>query len=140
MGDGCMRTTKIKVNSLGYGMEMALDDGITYDWWIVNDVSNYPNSEFYAMFAGGDNSFSYAHNETIHDGSSVVVIKDSFGNAFIPWLVDHYEHIYWIDVRYTDNTISEMVEDYGIQDVLVCLNIYNGTTAGVTDLLAGIGQ
>jgi hypothetical protein len=70
----------------------------------------------------------------------VVVIKDSFGNAFIPWLVDHYEHIYWIDVRYTDNTISEMVEDYGIQDVLVCLNIYNGTTAGVTDLLAGIGQ
>ena len=121
-------------------MEMVLDDGITYDWWIVNDVSNYPNSEFYAMFAGGDNSFSYAHNETIHDGSSVVVIKDSFGNAFIPWLVDHYEHIYWIDVRYTDNTISEMVEDYGIQDVLVCLNIYNGTTAGVTDLLAGIGQ
>ena len=121
-------------------MLMELSDGNRYNWYIVNDVSSYPESELYAAFAGGDNPWSYAHNETISDGSSVVVIKDSYGNAFIPWLVDHYEHIYWIDIRYTYNTISEMVEDYGIQDVIVALNIYNGTTDGLIGQLAAIGQ
>ncbi len=121
-------------------MFMEMQDGREVDWRIVNDVSSYPNSELYATFAGGDQPFSYAHNETITDGSSVVVIKDSYGNAFIPWLVDHYEHIYWIDFRYTSNTISQMVEDYGVQDVILACNIYNGTTAGVIDYLASIGQ
>ena len=121
-------------------MVMQMSDGAEYDWKIINDVSDYPSSELYATFAGGDNPFSYAHNESITDGSSVVVIKDSYGNAFIPWLVDHYEHIYWIDVRYTSNTISQMVEDYGIQDVIVALNIYNGSTDAVTGELANIGQ
>lgn len=121
-------------------MVMQMSDGQSYDWKIINDVSDYPNTELYATFAGGDNPFSYAHNESITDGSSVVVIKDSYGNAFIPWLVDHYEHIYWIDVRYTSNTISQMVEDYGIQDVIIELHIYNGSSNSVTAQLASIGQ
>ena len=121
-------------------MEMTMSDGATYAWRIVNDVTDYPNSELYATFSGGDNPFSVAHNETIHDGSAVVVIKDSYGNAFIPWLVDHYEYIYWLDVRYTYNTISQMVEDYGVQDVIIELHIYNGTSDAVTDRLAYIGQ
>ena len=121
-------------------MEMTMSDGATYDWWIINDVSSYPNSELYATFAGGDNPFSYAHNETITDGSSVLVIKDSYGNAFIPWLVDHYEHIYWIDFRYTSNTISQMVEDYGVQDVIYALNIYNGTSSDCAAYYDNIGQ
>ena len=58
-------------------MTMTMSDGATYDWKIINDVSSYPNTELYATFAGGDNPFSYAHNETITDGSSVLVIKDS---------------------------------------------------------------
>ncbi|MCF0121404.1 MAG: hypothetical protein HUJ65_07175, partial [Oscillospiraceae bacterium] len=106
-------------------MVMHTEDGEVYDWWIVNDVSDWDNSVLYSAFAGSDNPFSYAHNETITDGSAVLVIKDSYGNAFIPWLVDHYEYIYWIDARYTDNTILQMVEDYGIDDVIYEAQIYN---------------
>ncbi len=121
-------------------MTMTMSDGSTYDWYIINDVSSYPESERYAAFSGGDNPFSYVHNETITDGSSVLVIKDSYGNAFIPWLVDHYEHIYWIDYRYTSNTISQMVEDYGVQDVIYALHIYNGTSSDNVSYFANIGQ
>ena len=121
-------------------MQMTMADGNTYDWNIIYDVSDYPNSEYYGTFVGGDNPFSVAHNPTITDGSAVCVIKDSYGNAFIPWLVDHYEYIYWIDVRYTENTISQMVKDYGIQDVILAINIYNGTTDTITGYLDYIGQ
>ena len=103
-----------------------------YSWKIIYDVSNYPDNGLYGTFAGGDQPYNYAHNEEITDGSSVLVVKDSYANAFIPYLIDHYEHIYWVDFRnfakwcnqmgYTP-TISALVEREGIQDVILCQNI-----------------
>ncbi len=121
-------------------MMMSDKEGNMNQWKIVNDVSSYPKSELYAAFAGGDKAFSYAHNETITDGSAVMVVKDSFGNAFIPWLVDHYEYVYWVDVRYTSNTISQMVADYGVTDVIYQCQIYNATTKNLLSKYAAIGK
>ena len=104
-----------------------------YSWPIVKDVSNYSRGNYYLGFVGGDQPHNYAHNEAIHDGSSVLIVKDSYGNAFIPFLIDHYEHIYWIDYReyqkwcpwagISDSSISNFVERNNIQDVILCNNI-----------------
>lgn len=109
-------------------------------WNIINNVNDYDPSDYYSTFAGGDSAFASVHNENITDGSSILVIKDSFANAFVPWLVDQYEYVYWIDVRYTDKTISQMVEEYGVKDVLVLLSVFNGTTTDKVDELEYIGQ
>ncbi len=121
-------------------MTMHYTNGSVVDWFIVNDVSGYAKSELYATFVGGDRPFSYAHNPSITDGSAVMVIKDSYGNAFIPWLVDHYEYIYWVDARYTSNTISQMVQDYNIQDVIYQVQIYNSSTDNMLGKYAAIGR
>ena len=122
-------------------MHMITVDGEEMDWRIVNDVTDYVPGGKYGAFAGGDQPFNVCHNPEIHDGSSIVVVKDSFGNAFIPWLVDHYEYVYWLDVRYTTTTISQMQETYGIQDVLVLFHLYNATsTDGNTERLVEIGK
>lgn len=94
---------------------------------LINDVSNYPVSEYYITFVNGDMPFAYAHNQNLNDGSAAVVIKDSLGNAFIPWLVDHYEYTYWIDARYTNNTLSQMVHDYHVQDIIFEVGIYGAS-------------
>ena len=121
-------------------MTMTYEDGSVVDWPIINDVSGYNRTQLYATFVGGDRPFSVAHNETIHDGSAVMVVKDSFGNAFIPWLVDHYEYIYWVDARYTNNTISQMVADYNVQDVIYEVSIYNASSEKMQGRYATIGQ
>lgn len=121
-------------------MTMHYTNGSVVDWFIVNDVSGYAKSELYATFVGGDRPFSYAHNPAITDGSAVMVVKDSYGNAFIPWLVDHYEYIYWVDARYTSNTISQMVRDYNVQDVIYEVQIYNSSTDNMLGKYAAIGQ
>lgn len=121
-------------------MTMHYTNGSVVDWFIVNDVSGYAKFELYATFVGGDRPFSYAHNPAITDGSAVMVIKDSYGNAFIPWLVDHYEYIYWVDARYTSNTISQMVRDYNVQDVIYEVQIYNSSTDNMLGKYAAIGQ
>ena len=111
-------------------------------WPIVKDVSNYSKGSYYLGFVSGDRPWSYAHNEAHADGSSVLVVKDSFGNAFIPWVIDHYEHIYWIDYReyakwcpwagVPDSSISNFVERNEIGDVILLNQI--GSTGSSTNL------
>ncbi|MBQ0110018.1 MAG: hypothetical protein KBS44_07070, partial [Clostridiales bacterium] len=84
----------------------------------------------YNCFIVGDNPLSTIHNETIKDGSSIAVVKESFGNAFVPFLVDSYEYIYVIDYRYfnkvdeyKNTSLSQFVREKGIKTVLFINNM-----------------
>ena len=128
-------TAYIPMGTNDMTMQVPNGDGTytEYGWHIINDVSSYPNSELYSCFAGSDQPYNYVHNPQITDGSSVLVVKDSYGNAFIPFLVDHYEHVYWIDYRYytqycnylgqEDVSVSALVRQENIRDVLLLNNV-----------------
>lgn len=100
-------------------------------WNIIMNAKNYATGNKYYCFAGSDQSLAWAHNPAITDGSACVIVKDSFGNAFVPFMVDHYEYVYWIDFRYFDEKLSDFVAEKGIRDVIFCLNLYNTTGSGV---------
>ncbi len=104
-------------------------NGAEMAWEIITDVEDYDTGAKYYCFAGADQPLSYVHNPRISDGSACVVIKDSYGNAFVPFLVDHYEYIYWIDFRYYDGTLTDLVHEKDIRDVIYCLDIYNTTSS-----------
>ncbi len=101
-------------------------------WNIVMNAEKYGAGNKYYCFAGSDQSLAWAHNPAITDGSACVIVKDSFGNAFVPFMVDHYEYVYWIDFRYFKEKLPDFVAEKGIQDVIFCLNIYNTTGSGVS--------
>lgn len=63
------------------------------------------------------------HNKKIKDGSGCVVVKESYGNAFVPYLADHYEKIYVIDYRYWKGSISSLAKQRKVQDVIFINNI-----------------
>ena len=77
------------------------------------------SSNKYLCFSYGDCPYYEIHNETIRDGSSVLVIKDSYGNAFMPMLADSYEYVYGIDYRSWDGDLSALVAERGIDTVIV---------------------
>ena len=85
------------------------------------------NANKYLSFLGGDHPMLEIHNPAVTDGSSIVVIKESYGNAFVPFLVDSYEHVYIIDYRYWSGHLADFVTDKGIDDVLF-LNVVNNTS------------
>lgn len=62
----------------------------------------------------------------IKNGKKVMVVKDSFGNMLVPFLVPHYEEIYVVDSRFynislTGKNIVEFVHDNGINEVVFCI-------------------
>ncbi|MCD7916908.1 MAG: hypothetical protein LUF84_00330 [Clostridiales bacterium] len=120
-------------------------DGTVSDYNIITDVSDWSaTSKYSSSFIGGDNPYSVIENPNITDGSSVLLIKESYGNCFAPYLVETYQYVYVVDFRYycdtESGTLLDLVEREGIQDVLF-LNTISTTRAEnlITQLLQFIG-
>lgn len=99
----------------------------------TNSFYPLPGSK-YNCFLTSDNpletELSYyckIENPNIQDGSSIVVIKESYGNAFVPFLVDSYQYVYIIDYRYWSGNLADFVIENEIKDVLF-LNVINVTS------------
>ena len=76
-----------------------------------------PNS--YMMFLGSDDQITVTHTP-VKNGRKCAVVKDSFGNAIVPFLTSGFEDIYCIDMRYFDPNLADFVIEQGITDVVVC--------------------
>ncbi len=88
-----------------------------------NAEAEFGASQRYRCFIDGDYPFSVAHNSAVGDGSAILLIKESYGNAFLPMLVDSYEYVYAVDYRFFRTMrIDELVEEYGIDTVLFINN------------------
>jgi hypothetical protein len=103
------------------------DTNNTHDWNVVTDVSGWASSSKYNAFIGGDNPISHIKNPNKNDGSSILLIKESFGNCFAPFLVENYQNVYVLDYRYFGDidkrSLAKVVKDLKIKDVLFLNNI-----------------
>jgi len=71
----------------------------------------------------GDNPYTVISNPDLSDGSSCVVVKESFGNAFVPFLVDHYQTVYVIDYRYYSGSVVDFAKTNKVTDVIFVNNL-----------------
>ncbi len=78
----------------------------------------------YAVFMGGNHSL--VEIETASESNKVLlVVKDSFANCYIPFLIPYYNKIIVVDPRYYVGGIEELTYTYGITDTLF---LYSGNT------------
>lgn len=92
-------------------------------------TSGYPytaivqSSKTYAgMFLGGDQGFLRFVTDN-KNGKKLMIFKDSYGNAFAPYMIDYYEEVIVIDIRYATDSVEWMITNYGITDVIIINNI-----------------
>ncbi|MBM6676248.1 hypothetical protein H6A07_05765 [Olsenella uli] len=105
---------------------------------VITDVTGWNQASLYNTFIAGDQPLEHIHNPKKDDGSSVLVIKDSYGCAFTPLLVDNFEDVWVIDFRYSDENIPAFVREHGIQNVVFVNNISLAGTLTVADKLASM--
>ena len=90
---------------------------------VIFDESTASASLKYGTFIMGDNPFTVIENPEISNGESCIVVKESFGNAFVPFLVDHYQTVYVVDYRYYSGSVTQLARDKGVKDVLFVNNL-----------------
>ena len=90
-----------------------MTDGVT-----IHAVATKVNSSNkYLCFISGDTLLS-RFTTGVKNGKSILVIKESYGNAFVPWLLNHYENVYVCDPRQGTINIPSFVRDNNVDDVL----------------------
>lgn len=97
--------------------------GNTYSGRVIENGKSYGINLKYVALIDGDNPFTVITNKSIKDKSSIIVVKESFGNAFVPYLADHYNKIYVIDYRYWEKNLNKLVKEKGVSEVLFLNNI-----------------
>lgn len=90
---------------------------------VIFDESTASASLKYGTFIMGDNPFTVIENPEVSNGESCIVVKESFGNAFVPFLVDHYQTVYVVDYRYYSGSITQLARAKGVKDVLFVNNL-----------------
>ena len=77
----------------------------------------------YGVFLGGDFPLIKIVS-SIKNNKKILVLKDSYGNAFVPYLASHYEEIYVIDYRYYEGGVKNLVKNNNITDILFAHNVF----------------
>ena len=112
--------------------------GNATNWSIITDVTNWSASGKYNTFAGGDNPLTIIRNPEVTDGSVCIIVKESYGNALIPYLVDHYSTIYEVDYRYWTGDLVAYANEVGATDLIFANNIMMISTGVLVGKLANI--
>lgn len=98
------------------------------------DASKLEEKDKYALFLGGN--YPILDIKTTADSTDrLLLIKDSYANSVIPFLVSHYREIIVIDPRYYYDDIQEVMEDNRISSVLF---LYNGNTFVEDNSIRGV--
>ncbi|WP_248928457.1 DHHW family protein [Paenibacillus hamazuiensis] len=85
------------------------------------DMSHASRKNKYRIFLSGDRPWARIKTET-DNGRRLAVIKDSYGNALIPFLLPHFAEIYVIDPRQFDQPLIPFLKEHEANELLVLNN------------------
>ena len=85
---------------------------------IVN-VQKFDTRDKYAAFLDGNNGYSTIEGRGT---GSILVVKDSYANSFVPYLTENYAKIGVVDFRNFKYGLDSTIEKEGYDEVLVLYN------------------
>lgn len=123
--------SKLGIQTKGDSIELFLPkketDYIVYDESTgqikssIYDDSALDTKDKYAIFFGGNQSFLKI-NTTADGERKILVIKDSYANCFIPFMLSEFKQIDVLDIRYDRKKVSERIAEGNYTDILVLYN------------------
>ena len=96
---------------------------IAHSLW--GEYAQSPNS--YSVFLHGDFPLIKAVTG-LDTGRKAVVVKESFGNAFAPFLINHFDEVYIVDQRYFQLSLIDLIQENGVTDLIFANNTFAACT------------
>lgn len=118
-------TDSIQALPVPEGLTVTFDDGRRTDSPYAPE--KLAEKDQYAYFFGGN--YGQVTVETgVRNGRKLLILKDSFANAFVPFLLEDYEKIVLVDLRYFGGSVPETVSREEINELLVLYETSNFLT------------
>ena len=99
---------------------------------LTYDPSWFGTSGYYMVFGSDDR---IAHVKTdCKNGRTLVIFKDSYGNALLPMLTGSFENIYLCDIRYFNLNAADFIKKVGATDLLFSMCSYSAVGVNRTHI------
>lgn len=93
----------------------------------------YENAEAgdntYGVFLWGDNPYTKIVNTQAESDRKICIIKESYGNAFVPYVCANYKEVYVLDFRYYTGDLKQLCAENGISEVLYINGVMSANSA-----------
>lgn len=90
----------------------------------IYDLSKLEVKDQYAVYFGGNYGSLTITNPDAQTDRHLLILKDSYANSMVPYLIDGYAQITMIDLRYYNESVSELAaQDW--DEILVCYEMSN---------------
>lgn len=86
------------------------------------DVSKLQGRDPYEVFTGGNHT-QIKIRTNIDTKRKLLVVKDSYANAMLPFLVNNFSEITVVDLRYFTESLQDVIQNNELTDVLFLNNI-----------------
>ncbi len=86
------------------------------------DRSFLDKKDKYSVFLGGNEALTVVRTGA-EEGGRLLLVKDSYANAFVQFLVPHYSEIHIVDLRSFAGSLRAYADGAGISEVLVLYNL-----------------
>ena len=91
-------------------------DGVLYD------MSYLEKKDKYSVFFGGNTPLLQIHTG-VEDGERILILRDSYADSLIPFLLSDFSEIHVIDLRYYKASIQEYLTEHHIDRVAVLYSV-----------------
>lgn len=118
---------KVTLKSINNGKETVYDSLYVRDYLKVKDK--------YSSFTG-ENAPVVEITTDVDNGKNLLVIKDSYAHALVPFLSKHYSKITMIDMRYINTGLDSVINFDEYEQVLFMHNVITFTEDGSLKKLA----
>lgn len=131
-GDYEMGSDRIEAYISPAQTELSFTDsqGIEYDGWaVISDGDGYSSELLHLIFNGGDQPYKVLENKDLSDGSACVVVQDSLGCYFIPFLTSHYQYVYALDYRTYSGNAAAVAAEHNASDIILLNSVVATSSA-----------
>lgn len=101
-----------------YTVEKNGNPEITYSLY---DYPSLRTKSKYNVFFGGNHALVKIATRQ-NTGKRILVVKDSYAHCFVPFLLDGYDQIDMLDIRYYNQKLSELIAEGEYTDFLFLYN------------------
>ncbi len=102
---------------------------------VLYDEDYLAKKDKYAMFLGGNTPLLQIRTGR-SDGERLLLLRDSFADSLVPYLLDHYAEIHLIDLRYYKASVLDYITEQQIDRVIVLYSVSNFSNDSSLPLLA----
>lgn len=88
------------------------------------EMKNIKKKDKYTVFFNGNHPLIKIKTDNTN-GKKLLVVKDSYANSLLPFLLPHFSEIHIVDLRYYTDSLNMLVQKNKISDMLL---LYNGNT------------